>query len=144
MKAKLLHDGEPRTWVLILEESEDVVRELTMFAEEQDLVAAHFSAIGAFRSATIRYFDWESKEYQPIPVNEQVEVVSFSGNISEKPDGGKKAHIHAVLAKRDGTAIGGDLGAGFVRPTLEVIVTEEPSYLKRKHDEKSGLALISP
>jgi predicted DNA-binding protein with PD1-like motif len=121
-----------------------VVRELTAFAELQDLAAAHFSAIGAFRSATIRYFDWETKEYQPIPVNEQVEVVSFSGNISEKPDGGKKAHVHVVLGKRDGTALGGDLGAGIVRPTLEVIVTEEPGYLQRKSDEKSGLALISP
>lgn len=92
----------------------------------------------------MRYFDSEKKEYQPIPVNEQVEVVSFSGNVSEKPDGGKKAHIHAVLAKRDGTAVGGDLAAGIVRPTLEVVVTEEPSYLRRKHDERSGLALISP
>lgn len=144
MRTKLLHDGEPRTWVLVLEEDEDAVRELTSFAEKQDLTAAHFTAIGAFRSATIRYFDWQKKEYQPIPVNEQVEVVSFAGNIAEKPDGGKKAHIHAVLGKRDGTAVGGDLGAGIVRPTLEIVVTEEPSYLKRQHDEKSGLALIAP
>lgn len=121
-----------------------MVRELTGFAEAQDLTAAHFSAIGAFRSATIRYFDWETKEYQPIPVDEQVEVVSFSGNVSETPDGGKKAHIHAVLGKRDGTAVGGDLGAGVVRPTLEVIVTAEPSFLRRRHDERTGLALIAP
>lgn len=144
MKTKLLNDGSPRTWVLVLEEGEDVVRELTAFAEAQDLTAAHFSAIGAFRSATIRYFDWETKEYQPIPVEEQVEVVSFSGNVSEAPDGGKKAHIHAVLGKRDGTALGGDLGAGSVRPTLEVIVTAEPGYLRRRHDERTGLALIAP
>ena len=144
MQAKLLNRDEPRTWVLVLDEDEDVVRELTSFAEEQDLVAAHFSAIGAFRSATIRFFDWESMEYQPIPVNEQVEVVSFFGNVSEKPDGGKKAHIHAVLGRRDGTALGGDLGAGIVRPTLEVIVREEPAHLRRQHDERSGLALISP
>lgn len=130
--------------MLVLEEDEDVVRELTRFAEEQDLKAAHFSAIGAFRSATIRYFDWETKEYQPIPVNEQVEVAAFGGNVAEKPEGGKKAHIHVVLGRRDGTALAGDLGAGIVRPTLEVVVKEEPSYLKRAHDERSGLALISP
>lgn len=144
MKAKLLNEGEPRTWALILEEDEDAVRELTSFAELQDLKAAHFTAIGAFRSATLRYFNWDTKEYESIPVNEQVEVVAFAGNVSEKPDGGKKPHIHAVLGKRDGSAVGGHLGAGIVRPTLEVVVTEEPSYLKRKHDEKSGLALISP
>lgn len=128
---------------MVLDEDEDVVRVLNGFAEEQDLKAAHFSAIGAFRSATIRYFDWESKEYQPIPVNEQVEVVSFSGNISAEEGGGKKVHVHAVLGRRDGTALGGDLGAGIVRPTLEVVVKEEPSYLERKHDPATGLALIA-
>lgn len=144
MKSKQLNDGMPRTWVLVLQADEDVVEELTRFAGERDLTAAHFDGIGAFRRATIRYFDWASREYQPIEVDEQVEVVSFSGNISVLPDGGKKAHVHAVLARRDGSAVGGDLGEGIVRPTLEVIVTEQPAYLKRAHDAQSGLALISP
>jgi hypothetical protein len=30
-----------------------------------------------------------------------------------------------------------------VRPTLELILTESPAYLRRKHDPRSGLALIS-
>jgi predicted DNA-binding protein with PD1-like motif len=144
MKGKLLYDGEPRTWVLVLETGDEVVSELTRFAEREDLAAAHFTAIGAFRSAVIRYFDWQSKEYRPNPVDQQVEVVGFTGNVSLKPDGGKKVHVHAVLAKRDGSAIGGDLGEGVVRPTLEVIVTEEPGYLRRVHDPESGLALIAP
>jgi predicted DNA-binding protein with PD1-like motif len=29
-----------------------------------------------------------------------------------------------------------------VRPTLEVILTESPGYLKREHDARSGLNLI--
>jgi uncharacterized protein len=29
-----------------------------------------------------------------------------------------------------------------VRPTLEVIVTESPVHLRRKHDPVTGLALI--
>jgi predicted DNA-binding protein with PD1-like motif len=144
MKTKALNRGSPRTWALVLEKGEDVVHELTRFAEQQNLTAAHFEGIGAFERAVIRYFDWETKQYQPNQVNEQVEVVAFSGNVSVKPDGGKKAHIHAVLAKSDSSAIGGDLGEGIVRPTLEVIVTEEPSYLGRKEDPESGLALISP
>ena len=144
MKTKLLYDGPPRTWALVLEKGEDVVRELTRFAERQHITAAHFEAIGAFERAVIRYFDWQTKQYQPTQVNEQVEVVAFTGNVTVKPDGGTKAHIHTVLAKRDSSAIGGDLGEGIVRPTLEVIVTEEPSYLSRKEDPETGLALIAP
>lgn len=144
MKTKMLNDGPPRTWVLVLEKGEDVVRELARFAEQQNITAAHFEAIGAFERAVIRFYDWETKQYQPSRVDEQVEVVAFSGNISVKPDGGKQAHIHAVLAKRDSSAVGGDLGEGIVRPTLEVIVTEEPSYLNRTKDPETGLALIAP
>lgn len=144
MKTQLLNDKSPRTWALVLEKGEDVVRQLTTFAEEHHITAAHFEAIGAFERAVIRYFDWQSKEYRPTKVNEQVEVVAFTGNVSMKPDGRAKAHIHAVLAKRDSSTVGGDLGEGIVRPTLEVIVTEEPSYLKRKEDPETGLALIAP
>jgi uncharacterized protein len=31
----------------------------------------------------------------------------------------------------------------YVRPTLEVMLTESPSHLQRKVDQNSGLALIS-
>jgi hypothetical protein len=30
-----------------------------------------------------------------------------------------------------------------VRPTLEVVIVESPTHLRRRHDEASGLALIS-
>ncbi len=36
----------------------------------------------------------------------------------------------------------GHLGKAHVRPTLEVIVTESPAHLRKRHDPESGLALI--
>lgn len=144
MKTRLLRDGEERTWAVIFEVDDEVIAGLTRFAQDQDLRAAHFSAIGAFREATLRYFDWETKEYQDIPVREQVEVLSLSGNVAETEGGEKKAHVHVVLGKRDGTTLGGHLKEALVRPTLEVVVTEEPSHLVRRHDETTGLALIDP
>jgi predicted DNA-binding protein with PD1-like motif len=36
------------------------------------------------------------------------------------------------------------LRSGRVRPTLEVILTESPVHLRRRHDEQSGLSLIDP
>lgn len=35
-----------------------------------------------------------------------------------------------------------EAGEDPVRPTLEVILTQNPSYLARVHDAQSGLALI--
>jgi predicted DNA-binding protein with PD1-like motif len=38
----------------------------------------------------------------------------------------------------------GHLGEAHVRPTLEVIVTESPAYLRKVKDAATGLALIRP
>ena len=65
------------------------------------------------------------------------------GNIALK-GAEKKIHAHIVVGKSDGTAYGGHLLAGWVRPTLEVIVVESPSYLQREMDEKTGLPLLNP
>jgi predicted DNA-binding protein with PD1-like motif len=59
-------------------------------------------------------------------------------------DEGPKVHAHVVVGKRNGTAWGGHLMRALVRPTLEVVIAESPSFLRRKHDAKTGLALIDP
>jgi predicted DNA-binding protein with PD1-like motif len=43
----------------------------------------------------------------------------------------------------DGAARGGHLLSATVFPTLEVILTESPAYLRRQIDEETGIALIS-
>jgi predicted DNA-binding protein with PD1-like motif len=131
-----------RTFVVVLGTGDEVRESLHRFAETERLSAAHLSAIGAFRRATIRWFDWDAKQYRPIPVEEQVEVVSLLGDIALDAEGHPKLHLHAVLGRRDGSAMGGDLESGEVRPTLEVVVTESPSHLRRVHDPETGLALI--
>jgi hypothetical protein len=39
-------------------------------------------------------------------------------------------------------ARGGHILEATVWPTLEVILTEEPVYLRKRHDPETGLALI--
>jgi predicted DNA-binding protein with PD1-like motif len=86
--------------------------------------------------------DWETKQYRPIPVAEQVEVASLVGDIAIGPDQKPSVHVHAVLGRRDGTALAGHLLEARVRPTLEIIVTESPAHLCKANDAESGLALI--
>lgn len=145
MKPNLLHqtDDGQRTFVLVFSEGDEVIARLTEFAREHRVTAASFNAIGALSRATVRFFDWQKKDYLPIPIDEQVEVLVFTGNIALKPDGGPKIHAHAVLGKLDGTAHGGDVGEAHVRPTLELVLIESPAYLRRRHDERTGLSLIN-
>jgi predicted DNA-binding protein with PD1-like motif len=145
MRQKLLHDsGGQRTYVAVLETGEEVLSSLQRFAGEHNIFAAQLTAIGALSDVVLLYFDWERKQYQRIPLQEQVEVSALIGDIATSPSGEPALHVHLVVGRRDGTAMAGHLGEAHVRPTLEVIVTESPVYLRKVKDPESGLALIKP
>jgi hypothetical protein len=141
MKSKLIYDGPQRTFVVVFDTGDEVLENLLAFAKENRLSAAEFTGIGAFSDAVLGYFDWQKKDYQRIPVDEQVEVLNLTGNIA-LADGEPKLHPHVVVGKADGTAHGGHLLEAHVRPTLEVIITESPAHLQRRSDPETGLALI--
>lgn len=142
MQAKLIQNDGTRTYALVFDEGEEALQGLKTFARENNLDAARFTAIGAFSKATLGFYNREQQDYDRIPVDEQVEVLSVMGNIALHR-GKPKVHAHMVLGKRDGTAVGGQLMEGYVRPTLEVMVTEAPGHLRRKVDEQTQLPLIS-
>jgi uncharacterized protein len=141
MKSRLLGATGEKTFVLVLDKGDEVIGELTAFAREQRLAAAHFTAIGAFSEVTLGYFERDRKDYRKIPLREQVEVLSLIGDIAldgEAP----KVHAHVVVGRADGTAHGGHLLNARVWPTLEVILAESPHHLRKKLDPETGLALI--
>jgi predicted DNA-binding protein with PD1-like motif len=141
MKAKLLDRKGAATYALVFDTKDEAIDCLTTFAAEHRLTAAHFTGLGAFRSVVLGYFEWQKKDYKRIPIDEQVEVVSLVGDIA-LANGKPVVHAHVVVGKADGTAYGGHLLEGRVRPTLEVVLTESPSHLRRTHDAASGLPLI--
>lgn len=147
MRVQMLHQpsnedaASERTYAVVFAEGDEAIAGLEKVAVEQRLSAAGLTAIGAFRRATVAFFDLETKEYLPIEVDEQVEVLSLVGNVSLAGDD-HKVHVHAVLGRRDGSTVGGHLLSAEVRPTLEVILTESPGHLRRHHDEKTGLPLL--
>lgn len=142
MKSKLLAQAAAeKSWVIVFDSGEEAMSGLQSFANEHSITAAHFTAIGAFSRAVLGYFDWETKQYDRIPVDEQVEVVMLAGDIALEK-GKPKVHAHAVLAKRGGITVGGHVLEGHVRPTLEMMLSASPKHLERKFDEQSGIALI--
>ena len=124
MKSKLVSD-EPgaQVYVVILNSGEEAFAALTRFANDANLSAASLTAIGAFERATVGWFDFASKSYRKIQVDEQCEVLSAIGDVAVGDDGKASLHVHIVLGLSDGSTRGGHLLAGTVRPTLEVVLT---------------------
>ena len=129
--------------MLVCDIDDDPIERLQAFAREHNIAGADFNGVGAFRQATIRYFDWESKQYRDNQVPGQVEVAAIAGNIALEPDGsGHKVHAHVVLGRPDGSALAGHLKSAQVRPTLEMVLNEHTVPLEREHDQQTGLDLI--
>jgi predicted DNA-binding protein with PD1-like motif len=142
MKSKVIAEADGRrTFVLVFDRGDEAMEGMRSFARAHDLGAAQITGIGAFSSLVLGYFDWEQKEYRPIQVDEQVEVVALIGDVA-LDDGEPAVHAHAVVADRNGAARGGHLLEGHVRPTLEVVLVESPAHLHKRVDPVSGLALI--
>ncbi len=144
MKSKLLHEHDGRrTFAVIMNKGDEVLSEIGMFVKEKKISAAQITGIGALSDVVLKYFDWETKNYRSIPMREQVEVASMIGDVALNPEGKPALHIHLVVGKKDGSAVAGHLGEAHVRPTLEIIIDEQPSYLQKTSDPETGLALIN-
>ncbi len=142
MKSKLLHDEKGlKAFAVVFDKNDDVRETLLELASANRFADAHLTGIGAFSEVTLGFFDPNLKDYKKIPINEQVEVLSFTGNIVQK-DGKPRLHAHVVVGKADGTAHGGHFLGGRAWPTLELVVSEMPVHLRRRDDQETGLALI--
>lgn len=143
MTHKIVSDGPTPVWLLVFETGDEVMQGLTAFATEHELGGAHFIGLGAMSEATLAFFDPDARHYEEIAVDEQVEVLTITGNLA-RLGGEARVHAHAVLGRRDGSTLGGHLQRGVVRPTLEVFITALPGVLERRFDPESGLPLLAP
>jgi hypothetical protein len=135
-------EEKPKVFALIFQTGDEILDELKKFARERRVAGSSFKAIGALSFAKLGWFNWETKWYETASVlNEQVELLSMIGDIALK-DGESQVHAHCIVGRRDGTAHGGHLIEAHVRPTCELILTENPTHLEKKFDPESGLALI--
>ena len=129
------------SFVIRFEEDEVFPDRLLDFLAAKLIAGASFTGIGAVKRARIAYFNVESREYEPLDLDEQLEVLALVGNVSmhnEQP----LVHAHITLGRRDGTALGGHLQQGVIRPTLEVSLRVCPEPLQRVTDPKFGLPTL--
>lgn len=141
MKSKLINESKEKTYALVFDKGDEIIWTFRRFITEQRLQASSFTAVGALSDVVLGFFDPREKQYKRIPVREQLEVLSLTGDVT-LTNGTFDVHAHIVVGKSDGSAHGGHLLEGHVFPTLEVILVESPAYLTRRRDFETGLALI--
>ncbi len=119
--------------MVFFDPGEEAVEGLAKFAREENIEVASFTAIGGFETASIGFFNLETRGFDEIPFYEpQVEVLSLVGEIT-KENGEPHVHGHVVLGRRDGSTLGGHLLRGVVRPILIVTVNEWAHELHPRH-----------
>ncbi|MGI4980273.1 MAG: PPC domain-containing DNA-binding protein [Janthinobacterium lividum] len=144
MKWKLVKDAsDEKVYAITFYKGDEALSGLTDFAIAHHLGDAHFTGIGAVASATLAWLDLPQKIYHAIPVQEQVEVLSLTGDVASfqnKP----VVHMHVVVGRHDGQTVGGHVFELNVNPTLEVFLTANTAPLTKRADEASGMKLIDP
>jgi predicted DNA-binding protein with PD1-like motif len=144
MQVQLLSHGEQaREYAVIFGTGDEAFSGLLEFAEKYHITSAHFTAIGALNGATLAWFDPQRKMYKKIPINGQQEVISMLGDIALYK-GKPVVHTHMVVGTSDGTTRGGHVLAAYVSPTLEVMVTVDPTAMHKRFDPETDLTLIDP
>lgn len=140
---ELSGSDQGRTSVLVFADGDEITWTLGEWCRDQEIGAAHFTAIGALQAVTLGWFDPVARTYREIPMDEQVEVLALTGDVALQDDK-PTVHAHVVVGRSDGTAHGGHLLRGLVRPTLELVIDETPVHLRKRYDPDLGLALIAP
>lgn len=130
-----------RSYVVVFDMGDDVLAQFQHFCDRENVYAGFFCGIGGYRRATLAYYDMEKKQYEPIEVDEQVEVVSLIGNVTNY-EGRARIHAHCIVGHRDGHTSAGHLVGASVSPTLEVMLAESVVPMMRTQRPDIGIPLI--
>jgi predicted DNA-binding protein with PD1-like motif len=124
-----------------LEKGADILEGLFGVMKQHHIPAGIISGIGAVTEARLAFYNAETRTYEEKAFPEPLEIVSLKGNISIKDDA-VFPHIHAVLSRRDFTAVGGHLlPRTYVFAFEFEIIPFVGEPFVRKFDEETGLFL---
>lgn len=128
-------------YILRFDSGEDLLDLLRGFCDKESIKSGWFQIIGSTRSVELAYYNLKTKEYESRPFDEDLEIVSASGNIALK-EGGVFCHAHGVFGRSDMSTIGGHINKCEVSATAEVVLFAGEGEMNREFDEKTGLHLF--
>jgi len=130
-----------RIFMAGLKKGKDLLNELSRIVTEKNIETGIIKVIGAVSSANISYYDHNKQKYIYNEINEGLEILNCTGNISvleDKP----MIHAHITLANKKGEAFGGHLAEGTKVFASEAYIQELKGHkLIRTFKEDTGLTL---
>ena len=128
-------------YIVRLNVGEDIVESVKKFAQEQNIKFGTVTGIGAVNKAKIGLFNTETKEYQSTILEEDMEIISLAGNITEM-NGEPYIHLHIALANSEHNVKAGHLNMAVISATGEIIIEAIDGYVDREFDDDIGLNLL--
>jgi predicted DNA-binding protein with PD1-like motif len=123
MKVTEMHSSG-RSFQILFSKGDEVASGLLDFAEKNHVKYAHFTAVGAFDHMVLGWYDLSKRAHKKNPIDEEVEVSSFVGNITPDAKGNPVVHAHCVVGLSDGRAMAGHFIEGHVSLVMQVYLDE--------------------
>ena len=138
MQFKRIQNG----FLLRLIKGEEVISSLSSFVEEQNILGGFVFGLGAFKDATLGYFDSDKKEYIKKFFQQDLEFGNLTGSISRFEDK-PFLHAHVVAGGSDVKAFCGHLFSATISATGEFLIIPSDTKIERKPDPETGLNLLN-
>ena len=127
--------------LLVLQRGEELHEALLTYARDTGLTSAWVSGLGGASGVTLGFYDIETKSYEWKEIDEPLEIVSLTGNLS-LVDGEPFWHIHGAFSGRDFQTMSGHVKSMRVGLTCELHITSLGLSLHRDYDDTTGLKLL--
>ncbi|MCK4385890.1 MAG: DNA-binding protein [candidate division Zixibacteria bacterium] len=128
-------------YLVRLEKGEEVIKTLSSFVEEQNILGGFVFGLGAFKDLTLGYYDSTKKEYIKKFIGDDLEFGNLTGSIAYV-EGKPFVHAHVSAAGSDMKAFCGHLFSATISGTGEFMVIPSESKVERKPDPETGLTLL--
>lgn len=137
----MIFSKQGSSYVMRLEQGDDILKTLKEFAEKQRIRAAFFEGIGSLYKAKLGHYDFkDTRTYKYEIFEEDLELLTLSGNVSRM--GPALPHAHVTLGRRDFSVIGGHLEEGSLANMVEINFERMPGSLEKAKDSNIGLNLL--
>ncbi len=130
-----------RTYLFKLPKGKDLLEELIDFCHDNQVKCGTVSVTGAVSNATIGYYDQSKKKFEKTFLDEELELVNLTGNVSIQ-DNRPMVYAYVSLANKDHQVVGGRLLPGTKIFVCEAFIQElvgEPKV--RRADKVTKLNL---
>lgn len=126
--------------ILYLQQGDSLIESLTQLSEEKGLSSAFFQGIGTVTNVILGYYNLQEKRYETKEFNENYELISCLGNITQKEDV-SFVHAHVTIGDRNYNVFGGHLFQATISGVGEFIVNPIDIKIERSMNENVGLAV---